>query len=112
MGLKHIGILGMRWGRKKGKTQTKQKQSRSSDYREVTSLRSKGIKNLSNDQINTILKRMTLEKQIKDMNMAQIQRGEAIVRSIINVGASAKMVYDMAQSPFGQAIRNRLVRST
>lgn len=76
--LKHIGILGMKWGVRKAKGPS------SSDHIMSRELRKKGINELSNDEIRKITTRLQLEKQIKDLNDADQKKGREFLQAILN----------------------------
>lgn len=135
-GLKHYGILGMRWGKRKGgqtvnvgpgvrgklkelggltkdalkddlarakglgtklgsavKANLK-KSEPSKDFTVANQLKKKPIAKLSNEELKTVINRLQLEKQFKDLNKVQVGRGKGIVSKILlNVGAKAFNVY-------------------
>lgn len=62
--LKHYGILGMRWGRRKGGSTS------SADHSTAKGLKKKRLSELSNDELKKLTTRMQLEKQYKDLKSA------------------------------------------
>lgn len=109
--LAHFGIFGMKWGKKKGSFKTaRTKSPNATDYDRAKALKAKGLKNLSNDQINVLLKRMNLEKQMKDHSVNELKRGEEIAKTILNIGTTITAVYNLSKTPLGQAIQARLTR--
>lgn len=74
--LKHVGILGMKWGiRRRGPT--------SSDFTTARTLKKKHVSELSNDEIKKVVTRLSLEKQLKDIDSANINRGRNILSNIL-----------------------------
>lgn len=61
--LVHYGVLGMRWGVRKGKGTPR---ARSADAQSARNLRRKSASELSNQEIEAYLKRARLEKQYKE----------------------------------------------
>ena len=74
--IKHVGVLGMRWGRRKGR-------SLSEDHKAVSSLRKKKAYELSNDEIRKVNTRRQLEKQFKDLNPSTIDKGKKAVNDVL-----------------------------
>jgi len=81
--IKHVGVLGMRWGIRRGKKGGKpEKKSRESseDSVNVSQLKKKSAKELSNKELNEILVRMDLEKRFKESNTS---RGKKYLRNFL-----------------------------
>lgn len=107
--LAHFGIFGMKWGSKKSSFKTNRvKSNNASDHDQAKALKSKGLKNLSNVQINTLLKRMNLEKQMKDAKVSELKRGEEIAKTILSIGTTVTALYALSKTPLGKAIRKRV----
>lgn len=76
--LEHFGILGMRWGhRRSSENSTSSSKSSSSEkkesneHEEAVNLGKKGIKNLSNDELQKYTRRMQLEQQYRQLSAQQ-----------------------------------------
>jgi hypothetical protein len=111
--LQHFGKLGMRWGRKKSSFKTTRiKSSNSSDHDHAQALKAKGIKALSNDQINTLLKRLNLEKQMRDVRVSDLKRGEEMVKTILGIGTTVAAIYGLSKTPLGEALKQKFKRTT
>jgi predicted transcriptional regulator len=87
--LKHYGILGMHWGRKKGTTPSSSnvtvvRTRNSEDHDKKTALKSKKLNEMSNDELRTYTQRMALEKQYKELSKNDRSIGKKIVDSIID----------------------------
>ena len=92
--LYHYGKLGMRWGQRKngGTSNTKgnaptKVRERSDDYAKVSTLRKKHTSELSNADLETITKRLTLEKQYRDIKPTQASKGKTYIDKIVKAGA-------------------------
>jgi hypothetical protein len=78
--LKHVGVLGMKWGiRKRGPS--------SSEHTRAREIKKKHISELSNDELKTVITRLSLEKQYKDINQASVGKGGRFVSQLLqNIG--------------------------
>lgn len=91
----HHGILGMKWGvrryqNKNGSlTSAGKKRYTSKDYRRAQSLKKKGYKSMSNQELQEYNKRMELERKYKTFNPNTLKTGAAIVGSVAGFTASA-----------------------
>lgn len=115
--LSHYGTKGMRWGKAtsrliKRPTLFKTKRTKTSEYEYVSSLKEKGIKNLTNDQINTVIKRMNLEKQYRDVNPSKFKKGEEMAKNVLAIGTTIAAIYALSKTPLGEAIKNKLRRAS
>lgn len=97
--LAHFGILGMKWGRRKADSRPS-----SADYIEKKMLKKKKVHEMSNDEIRRLTARMSLEKQVKELNPNTYKKGEKIVKGVLAAGTTATAVYTMATSPMAKAI--------
>lgn len=100
----HIGVLGMRWGRRKGRTSD----SSSADHTRVSSLKKKKLNELSNEELKTFNTRKNLEKQYKTLNPSKLASGAKTVGKVLavigtitaaaatikNAAAIGKSIYD------------------
>jgi hypothetical protein len=74
--LKHVGVLGMKWGvRKRGPAH--------SDHSKTREIRTKHLSELSNEEIRTAVTRMHLERQFKDLSFDTMSRGQKAVQSLL-----------------------------
>ncbi len=105
--LYHFGILGMKWGvrRQRGSDGRIIEGSRGSeDYQKAKSLSKKGVKNLSNAELKTIVERMNLERQYKDLKKRDISAGEKFVKDVL-VGAGKETVKNFASQSMTKALK-------
>lgn len=74
--LQHIGVLGMKWGiRKRGPAST--------DHTTARTLKKKHVSELSNKEIQAVITRLSLEKQLKNIDSAATNRGRGIISKIL-----------------------------
>jgi len=76
--LKHVGVLGMKWGRRKDSSA-----SDSPDHTRTRILKKKKTSQLSTDELRDLTQRLQLERQFKDLSKTQITRGQKILRAIL-----------------------------
>jgi len=76
--LKHVGVLGMRWGVRNGPSS-----NQSSDHASVSNIRKKKVSELSNQEIRQLLERSLLEKQYRDLHPSIIAKGGKLVGNMI-----------------------------
>lgn len=83
--LSHIGILGMRWGRRKGKTNTATKTHFDSpDNKKKDGLMKKKINSMSNTELKALNERLQLERSYKELTKKQVSPGRKFVNSILS----------------------------
>lgn len=86
--LKHVGVPGMKWGVRRGRTDTS-----SSDYKTARSIKKKKIREMTNDEIKTLSTRIRLEKDLKLIKPSTVEKGAKAVDSVIStigkLGAAA-----------------------
>ena len=89
--LKHYGVLGMKWGRRRSDAQlatARKTRVRSRDAQKVQTLKKKAKKagrdSLSNDELQTVIRRRELEKRYSDLNPSVMKRGLSVVKEVSN----------------------------
>lgn len=106
--LAHYGVPGMKWGVRRQHASSGSKKSRrqkrratySKDYLESEPLRKKNYKQLSNAELTKLNKRMNLEQNYKRLNPKGIDKGIAVSKKIIAVGATAAGIYALSKNPW------------
>lgn len=89
MELQHYGVLGMRWGIRKDRSGGSSRRSKgtvnpSEDSKRATSLRSKNVSEMSNNELRELINRMNLEQQYSNLlNSPQKKKGQNIVKDIL-----------------------------
>lgn len=109
--LKHFGILGMRWGVRRGGGATAVARARagkgdddSDDYKNTHTLKGRNIRNLSTKDLQEITKRLQLEKQLRELKTNEYKRGLDYIKSVTDAGKTISELYNLAKSPMVQAI--------
>jgi len=112
--LAHYGIKGMKWGVRRYQNSDgsytsagkKRRKQYSSDYEDTRSLRKKSYKELSNQELKQLNKRMNLESEYRRLNPQGIDRGKQIARDIIGTAGLIGGLYAITKSPYVTAGKN------
>lgn len=84
--LKHYGILGMKWGRRKGKSVVSSPGGKHHDYLEAHTKES--YKSMSTKKLKQINERLQAEKTYKELTSKQKKKGKNwITNTLKNVGS-------------------------
>lgn len=84
--LKHYGILGMKWGRRKGKSVVSSPGGKHHDYLEAHTKES--YKSMSTKKLKQINDRLQAEKTYKELTSKQKKKGKSwITNTLKNVGS-------------------------
>ena len=87
--LYHYGILGMKWGKRKGGSKRGKKESYSEDYKKAHS--GKSYKSRDNRELSDTNKRLNMEKQYKDLTK-KTSVGKKAVNSFIGTAGTITAV--------------------
>jgi len=80
--LKHVGILGMHWGRRKSGKSGPDKSS--ADHVQAKGLKGKKLTDMSNDELKTLTTRLQLEKSYKDLTKGDIDPGKKFLADVLS----------------------------
>ena len=116
--LMHYGVLGMKWGHRKARVSSTKsrrygKSTYSKDYKETHDLRKKSYKQLSDQELKRVNKRMNLEAEYRRLNPKGIDRGKKVARDLVSTAALAGSVYALKNAPLtllGASIINLKIR--
>ena len=107
--LAHHGVKGMKWGvRKRVKNTVKSLSSKrtknySSDYKKTRTLRRKSSKELSNEQLKMLNKRMNLEQEYNRLSTQTTNRGINVARNIVSAAGTIGGLYAISKSDYVKA---------
>lgn len=105
--LKHVGVKGMKWGRRKSRSGSTNTSADAARYNKIRArVKKNGLDNLSNDDIAKLNKRSQLLAEYKRNNPSKVQQGYTAVKKAVDVLKTTKQVInvgsDIAKSPAGQ----------
>jgi hypothetical protein len=112
--IEHYGVKGMRWGVRRSRSElrseakARKKRTPSPDAIEVSTLKKKRSKELTDDELKRALKRMDMEKRYNSMNPKGFSKAEKVVVGILAVGTTINSVIAFSNSPAGKAVATRL----
>lgn len=103
--LNHVGVLGMRWGRRKGVKKVSQ------DHAVASKIKKKKLSEMSNEEIKILSNRIRLEQEYKNLNPSKVKRGALLAKaSMVTIGqvvsavsavsalaGMGKKIYEMAK---------------
>lgn len=112
---KHIGVLGMHWGRRKGsKIPIKKSKPRikiSEDYAIKEKLKTKKLSEMSNKELRSFNERLQLERQYKDLTKSDISPGRKFVSTFltspvkeVGMGIAKEIIRDIVKKKIQQSI--------
>lgn len=109
--LAHFGVPGMKWGHRKASSVSStspKRTERHSDRKTVDELKRNGRKTLSNQEIESINKRLGLEKKLADLKkddaQLTIKSGKNWVDLAVGIGGSVGALYGLSQTPLGKKV--------
>jgi hypothetical protein len=111
--LAHFGILGMKWGVRRGSgkdNSTSSRRNGSEDYLRSRDIKAKGYKNLSTKELQELTKRMQLEKQLRELKVSDYTKGMEAAKAALAVGTTVASIYALSTTPMGQAVKNALTK--
>lgn len=109
--LKHYGVKGMKWGVRRSAAELSKKRSQpSEDYTKSRKLKKNPSKTLSNKEMKTVINRLSLEKQMGELNKSAVDRGHDKVKKYLAIATTLSTAYALSQSPMGKAIKSKLTK--
>lgn len=113
--LKHYGVLGMKWGVRKGSSSSsrrkKSSSSKSSDAKKTDELAKRGAKNLSDKQLKAVNNRLNMEKQFNSLTAKQKSKGRKFVEDVLGQ-ASKEALKNYASKEMTKALESTLTKKT
>lgn len=110
--LEHFGILGMKWGRRKGKiSNIKKISNHSDDHIEKAKLSKKRLNEMTNAELKRFNERAQLERTYKSLTDNSINPGKKFVQDFVAT-QSKNAVNQIAQKYLNQKIDDLLKKQT
>ena len=114
--LAHYGIKGMKWGVRRYQNKDgsytsagkKRRKQYSSDYEETKALRKKSYKELSDQELKRLNKRLNLESEYKRLNPQGVFRGKQIARDLIATFGIVSSLYAVSNSQWAKDGRDAI----
>ena len=95
--LQHYGVLGMKWGVRRTPEQlakaAKKRGDWSDDAKELSRIRSKKVKSLSNVELKRANERLNLEKNYRDLTPQSIRTGMSYLTGAVTLTAGVLTIY-------------------
>lgn len=97
--LYHYGVLGMKWGRRKGPSKTdrisgrSKKEKWSEDATEAAKIRTKKVSQMTNSELNKLNNRMNLERNYKQLNPGALTKGLRVAGTVAGALGTAAALY-------------------
>ncbi len=109
--LMHHGVKGMKWGVRRAKQSLASANRRriskySEDYNETRLLRRKSSKQLSNEDLKKLNKRMNLEQEYNRLSTSEVNRGVAVAKKILSVSGIAGGLYAISKKDYVKTGKN------
>lgn len=101
--LAHYGVRGMRWGITKKSGSGKRKQA-SDDHANARVLKKQKTKNLTNDELKTLTKRLQLETSYKRLDPGVVEKGLKVVKDLTYAGTTVAALYAVSKTPLGMDV--------
>lgn len=106
--LMHHGVKGMKWGVRRAKRSISSANRRrtskySKDYNETRTLRRKSSKQLSNEELKKLNKRMNLEQEYNRLSTSEVNRGLSVARKIVSTAGVVGGLYAISKSDYVKA---------
>jgi hypothetical protein len=81
--LKHVGVLGMKWGRRKSEGTG-------------SSTKAKSVSQMTNDELKTHITRLSLEKQYKELKPSTLSSGRKFLADVLIQATKPVLVAQLA----------------
>lgn len=113
--LQHYGVLGMKWGVRKDRNAERRAQRaadktakrREAAMRSPTAL-SRNLDLLTPSEIDQAMRRMRLEREVRNLSKDELSRGQQMAQVVLNYGKTAVAFYGLYNSKAGKEIRSWL----
>lgn len=88
--LKHYGILGMKWGVRR--TPAQLARARGSSKKQSDSSNKKNAKNMSDDELRSVVNRLQMERQYSQLSQSNVSKGKEYAQKVIKAGTTVAAV--------------------
>jgi len=98
----HIGIMGMKWGKRKSEGST------SEEHTTSRAIQKKSVMSMTNKELKAYNERIQLETTYRSLNPTKVQKGLKLVKGVMSNAKTIIEVYAMMNSPVGLGIRKKM----
>lgn len=100
--LEHIGILGMKWGKRKAVGPD------SDDHAKIQGIQKKSVNSMSNAELKAYNERKQLETTYRTLNPSKVERARKLVTQLLGDAEKIGKVYTALGSPGKAALMKKL----
>lgn len=116
--ISHFGIKGQKWGNRRYQNRDgsltpegRKRYGRSEDSEKVRELRKKPVSAMSNQELETVIRRMNLERQYRDLKSGEINSGKKKAKEVLDYANTASQFYNLYNSPMGKATKSAIKKA-